>query len=139
MPYSGAFVMACRSLSSRPRNSGEAAPSCGGLGLRLGLRARLWRVATETDARGLILEAADFQALREMARPGLEPRTPRFSGSRGSPASATKHVHIAILAPGEVVRHAFGWAWFRAGLGLCERLEVSMNRQARVAMPRSSR
>jgi hypothetical protein len=69
-----------------------------------------------------------------MARPGLEPGTPRLSGSRGSPASATTNVHIAILAPGEVVRHAFGWAWFRAGLGLCGRLEVSTNRQARVAM-----
>jgi hypothetical protein len=82
---------------SRAGRLERRAPNCGGLGLRLGLRARLWRVATETDARGLILEAADLQALREMARPGLEPGTPRFSGSRPVACLHTKSVQYPFL------------------------------------------
>jgi hypothetical protein len=44
-----------------------------------------------------------------MARPGLEPGTPRFSGSREAPRSATKGLQIAALAAQKVVPRA---PWF---------------------------
>jgi hypothetical protein len=56
----------------------------------LGLRVRLWRVATNTKARYGTRKQADLQALREMARPGLEPGTPRFSGVRVSLSNRAK-------------------------------------------------
>jgi hypothetical protein len=68
-----------------------------------------------------------------MARPGLEPGTPRVSGSRGSPGSAAKDLQIFIFAPGKLARHTFGFGLASAGSGLCGRLEVPMSGQAWVA------
>jgi hypothetical protein len=59
-----------------------------------------------------------------MASPGLEPGTPRFSGSRRRRCSGTKRLQVA--SSGEPLRssHACGLAWFRTGLGLRRVREV---------------
>jgi hypothetical protein len=63
-----------------------------------------------------------------MARPGLEPGTPRFSGSRGPHASAAKGLQFDLFPPGDPVRHPSGLVWFTTRLGLRGRLEVPNER-----------
>jgi hypothetical protein len=58
----------------------EAWTPCRGLGLCLGLRARSWRVAAQTESFISAKESVDLQALCGVARPGLEPGTPHFQG-----------------------------------------------------------
>ena len=58
--------------------------SCRGLGLRLGLCALPWRVAAHFVAQACDEKVGDLQVFPAMARPGLEPGTPRFSGSPGA-------------------------------------------------------
>jgi hypothetical protein len=104
-----------------PRFSAVAPPVrptlCRGLGLRLGLRAKSWRVAAQI---GLFISAnkgADLQALCEVARPGLEPGTPRFSGSRGGAIPLTKDLQIRRSKSDAVWRDGVGSGRFRGGFG----------------------
>jgi hypothetical protein len=53
--------------------------SHGALGLRLGLCARPWRVAAHFRGTAARHKIANLQVFPAMARPGLEPGTPRFS------------------------------------------------------------
>jgi hypothetical protein len=53
----------------------------GPLGLRLGLCPHPWRVAAHFVTQPCGREASDLQVFPAMARPGLEPGTPRFSGT----------------------------------------------------------
>ena len=65
---------------------------CRSLGLRLGPCAHPWRVAAHFERPSKAIKGPSLQVLREMARPGLEPGTPRFSdepdyvGDRQTPA-----------------------------------------------------
>src|SRR4051794_5433419 len=62
----------------------------GPLGLRLGLCALPWRVAAHFVARPMRPKVADLQVFPPMARPGLEPGTPRFSDVRASRSNPAK-------------------------------------------------
>jgi hypothetical protein len=53
------------------------------VGLRLGPCAHPWRVAAQFPGLALRDKFSDLQVFLMMARPGLEPGTPRFSGSGG--------------------------------------------------------
>jgi hypothetical protein len=78
-------------------------------------------------------ESSDLQADRGMARPGLEPGTPRFSGSRSSARLLRKDLQkrrFLVLRPR---LDAVASVRFGARLGLCGRVEVLM----RVPLPRS--
>jgi hypothetical protein len=130
----GALAPAARPRDGREDHLPSARP--GGLseglqivlGLRLGLRARLWRVSAETEAPGAILEAADVQALREMARPGLEPGTPRFSVSRARSTLIGKDLQIRLFHRVPSRRDGVGYRRLRARLGLCGGVGVPMSR-----------
>jgi hypothetical protein len=59
---------------------GPFGPTCRRpLGLRLGLCARPWRVAAHLGRVASARKPANLQEPSAMARPGLEPGTPRFS------------------------------------------------------------
>jgi len=62
-----------------------------------------------------------------MARPGLEPGTPRFSGSRGSAISLLKDLQICGFQPGAVWHDRVGSGRFREDLGLRRGLDVPMS------------
>jgi hypothetical protein len=79
------------------------------------------KTAGELYGRALMVIAAEqhaTQVLREMARPGLEPGTPRFSGSRRGRRSGSKRLQFATSDESLRGGHACGLALFRAGLGL---------------------
>jgi hypothetical protein len=92
----GAISRDCKNgLDRGHRDFGGRSPrSRGGLGLRLGLRAASWRVAAQLGAAHAWSEVTVLQALPRMARPGLEPGTPRFSGSRGRAVHAPECLQI---------------------------------------------
>ena len=56
----------------------------------MGLCAKSWRVAAQRAFCISVTEHADLQGLCEVARPGLEPGTPRFSGVRVSLSNGAK-------------------------------------------------
>jgi hypothetical protein len=111
--------------------------SCGGLGLRLGLRAQSWRVTAQIVCDSSVAEGANLQALSTMARPGLEPGTPRFSGSRGRTIPLPEDLQIRDSNPPRydaMALHAVGSAgvWDSAGVlksqmnqRPCDRLDPS--------------
>jgi hypothetical protein len=67
-----------------------------------------------------------------VARPGLEPGTPRFSGSRGGAVPLTKDLQIRGSQSGATRRDGVGSGRFRGGLGLRRALEVPMSPAAPV-------
>jgi hypothetical protein len=69
---------------------------------------------------------AILQALRPMARPGLEPGTPRFSGSRGGAIPLTKDLQNHGCQSDAAWRDGVGSGRFRVGLGLRRGLGVPM-------------
>jgi hypothetical protein len=68
-----------------------------GVRTSLGLRAQSWRVAAQIGTFISAQESADLQALCEVARPGLEPGTPRSSGSRRMARLLMKDLQISML------------------------------------------
>jgi hypothetical protein len=67
-----------------------------------------------------------------MARPGLEPGTPRFSGSRGGAIPLAKDLQIRGSKSDAVWCDGVGSGRFRGGLGLRRALEVPMSPAAPV-------
>jgi hypothetical protein len=61
-----------------------------------------------------------------VARPGLEPGTPRFSGSRGGAISAGKGLQIRGFRSDAVWRDGVGSGRFRGSMGLRPAVEVPM-------------
>ena len=59
-----------------------------------------------------------------MARPGLEPGTPRFSWTRAKAHRSMKDLQTKRFRPPHAQRDAVGFAWFGAGLGLRDSLRV---------------
>jgi hypothetical protein len=107
---------------------GPFGPTCRRpLGLRLGLCARPWRVAAHLGRVASARKPANLQEPSAMARPGLEPGTPRFSGSRLAATLPGKGLQIDLVATGRPRRNAFGFGFFGARLGLCVRVEVPMS------------
>jgi hypothetical protein len=93
-----------------PRFSAFAAPvrptRCRGLGLRLGLRAKSWRVAAQLESCISATKGGDLQGLCEVARPGLEPGTPRFSGSGGTATLRAERLQVGAFQVGASGRDA---------------------------------
>jgi hypothetical protein len=72
-----------------------------------------------------------------MARPKLEPGTPRFSGPLAGPWFATNGLQTRRFAEPVRRTHACGLAHFRAGLGLRRAREVPIDRGYRLPRVRS--
>jgi hypothetical protein len=125
-----AYESATRSRCGPPLRSG--------LGLRLGLRAQSWRVAAQIRTFISATKSAELQGLCEVARPGLEPGTPRFSGSRGRPVPAAKHLQIAGFEAAMPRRDTGGCGRLRAGLGLQGGLEVPNDPRSTTSWVRST-
>jgi hypothetical protein len=68
------------------------------LGLRLGLRGIRWREPL-TEGRRPCEKIGHLQQLVEMARPGVEPGTPRFSGSRSTTGLPAEVLQSGISPP----------------------------------------
>jgi hypothetical protein len=103
----------------------------GPLGLRLGLCALPWRVAAHVVGPALRQEVGELQEVPAMARPGLEPGTPRFSGSRSRRWSGAKCLRIDVLWRVAALFDTRALAQFRAGLGLRWAHEVPIDRVGR--------
>jgi hypothetical protein len=109
----------------------------GQLGLRLGLCALPWRVAAHFVAQTVRHKVGDLQVFPAMARPGLEPGTPRFSGSRGRAIRLTECLQIRGFMGAALPGGAVGSGLLPAHLGLRGGLEVP-NRARATAWVRST-
>jgi hypothetical protein len=113
----------------------EAPPSRGPLGPRWTLRTSVAR------SRSFVARAAtrlrNLQVFLAMARPGLEPGTPRFSGSRGTKIVPAKVLQIRGFRVAARRCDAAGSGWFDARLGLHRGVEVP--NEARPSVPRRAR
>jgi hypothetical protein len=109
-----------------------------GFGTSFGtLRTSVARSRSFRDA-ALRQEAPDLQVFPAMARPGLEPGTPRFSGSRGGPVPPAKHLQIARFEAAMPRRDTGGCGRLRAGLGLQGGLEVPNDPRSTTSWVRST-
>ena len=117
----------------------RGAPTGGGpLGLRLGLCALRLARSRSFRSPDVRQKVADLQDIPAMARPGLEPGTPRFSGSRGRPVPSAKYLQIGALQAAIPRRDAGGCGRLRAGLGLQGGLEVPNDPRSTISWVRSS-
>jgi hypothetical protein len=76
-------------MNPRPDRRAGQAPRLD-LGLGLGLRSTSWRVAAQSKLANPRTEVPDLQGLWNMARPGLEPGTPRCSVGRDGLSNRAK-------------------------------------------------
>jgi hypothetical protein len=100
--------------AARAAPAGAPRRLCRGLGLRLGLCGPSWRVAAQTGDAERPAQSAHLQALRPMARPGLEPGTPRFSVTGNGRA---ERPGLQAVRTGAVGRDTRGFPSFPVGLG----------------------
>jgi len=87
---------------------------------------------------GLATKRSHLQGLWSMARPGLEPGTPRFSGSRPVACLRTKGLQIRAFSAVMPRRDPVTFGRFGARLGLCGGVEVPVSR-GRTATTRKGR
>jgi hypothetical protein len=104
-----------------------AATLCSGFRTSFWTSHTSWRVAAQAGEPIQSLESANVQAFRPMARPGLEPGTPRFSGSRRGAIPLTKDLQNHGFQSDAVWRDGVGSGRFRVGLGLRRGLRVPMS------------